>query len=436
MRRHLLLAISGVCICHFAVALALIPPWQQPDEHTHVAVAEMARGSRPGIDPSELGREAEILRSMADHNWWRHYGEAAPNPLPLRIPDVSHGSRSSIELEMWAADVPQLYYALIGGMLSLAPEMSVASDMYLARAFSALLGILTLLIAWRATRQLLGEAGSVTVAALLALHPQFAVVSTTASPDAFVNLAGAFLWWQAVRVVRRENVISSLALVWSAAILGAAADRMGVPLLVSAYAVSVFAILRIWLQRLTAVLTACAVMLLGLALWLADVFSGTFGSAAWQRLMPVERARTWEFVAEFSSFLFESWWFSLGWVRYAPPSWWVSVAQVLAVAAIVGLVRRLRHVDTAHMRAIIAVTLTMVAVQVAAVYWTYLRFAVGPQGRHLFPMLVPTLVLLWLGVEAWAPIQYRRHAALGIVAVFALLGITGWMLVGVPAYVG
>ena len=431
--RLVVLAAALVFVCRLTVSLALIPPWQQPDEPAQVAVLEVYRNRLLSLDLPDPGRESEILRSMADHEWWRHYGSPITVPLPPRF-WMTGATGETLGVDP-TSPAHTGYYSIVTAMLFLAPGMSVVTDMYVMRVFSAVLALVTLWVAWRGVGAVFGEAAGATVAMLLAVHPQFAVVATTASADALVNLAGACMWWQAMRVVRRENVIWSAVAVWLIAILGAAADRMAVPLLVSAWVVSVFAILQTGFRRSTVALTVVAVTLLGAVLWLVEALWGTFSFVAWSQLMPVARARTWEFLAEFSSFLFQSWWFSLGWVRYGPPSWWVAVALVPAAVAIVGLMRRLRSDDN-RMRALISVTLAMVAVQVASEYWAYFRFAYSPQGRHIFPMLIPALVLIWLGVEAWAPIQYRRHAAVGLVSVFAVLDITAWVLVGIPAYAG
>ena len=49
------------------------------------------------------------------------------------------------------------------------------------------------------------------------------------------------------------------------------------------------------------------------------------------------------------------------------------------------------------------VALIGVGIQMLAVYWTYFRLGNGAQGKSLFPVLVPCLVLLWVGIEAWVP---------------------------------
>ena len=433
----ILLAAAGLLAARMVVSAALIPPWQQPDEPGQVAVAEVFRSRWSSIESPDPGREAEILQSMASHDWWRHYGQDTPTPIPARFELLTGPSLDTLGVSLTAPNIPRLYYTTVGAMLSLASGMPVVNDLYLMRAFSAALAMLTLLIARCGARESLGETGGAVVVVLLALHPQFAVVSTTAGPDALVNLAGACVWWQGMRAVRGPNLLGPSTAAWAAAVSGATADRMGVPLLVMACALSVIAILYTGLRRSTVALLVSAGSLLAASLWLLEMYLNTFGMYQMRNLViPVPEAQTWDFVVRFTSVLFRSWWSSLGWLRYSPPSWWVTIALVLSLAAIAGAVRRAVRPDDAWTRTVVGVAALMVLIQVATVYWVYFRIAAGPLGRHLFPSMVPALVFLWVGIEAWAPTRYRPHLAIGMAVTFALLDSAVWTLVAVPAYGG
>jgi hypothetical protein len=77
----------------------------------------------------------------------------------------------------------------------------------------------------------------------------------------------------------------------------------------------------------------------------------------------------------------------------------------------------------------------MVALQVAvlvAYYFGILGY--GAQGRYLFPVLPAVFCLVWLG---WTGLTRHRHAplvAVYLIAVMALLNMTAWTLVILPAY--
>ncbi len=171
------------------------------------------------------------------------------------------------------------------------------------------------------------------------------------------------------------------------------------------------------------------------ALWLIDAsWSSFLAERVGYQLTVVPQAATSDFLLSFMTVFARSWWFTLGWVRYAPPSWWVALVFALSAAAAVGVMRRLSVEQDGRVRVVAGLAMMMIATQLAAVLWTYYRIAHGAQGRHLFPFLIPALMLLWIGVEALTPMQYRRRAAIGLVLMFALLDSAAWILVGIPAY--
>ena len=203
--------------CQLLLGLALIPPWQQPDEPTHVARVELRRHRiahlDDGLDP---GREFEILRSMATYSWWQH--RRVREEPPPTIPQDFLAARPPVGTSAVVPGRTPLYPWFAGRVLRWLPYLSVVNDLYVLRTISAVLGLLTLWVAWLGARECLGALGGATVAVVLALHPQFAIVSTTATPDAMVNLLGACAWWQIAVAFRRKNVLPCLAATWCATI--------------------------------------------------------------------------------------------------------------------------------------------------------------------------------------------------------------------------
>jgi hypothetical protein len=419
----------------------LIPAWQQPDEHAQVAIVEAYRERWIGVRTEDPGREGAILQSLADHDWWRHYsGEPAPAPAPQRFARIGGdqsvgGARNTLGANPTSTDYPPLYYGTISGALAILPRLTVLEELWVMRGLSAVLGIVTLWVVWMGAREAAGEIGGVTIAAALALHPQFAVVSTTASPDGLINLAGAVLWWQAMRALRPSARWWPLAGVWIAAIAGTAADRMGLPLLIAAAVITAALVLRGLRGWRAAVLAAGGAAMLAVSLWLANHLWRTFDSAVWQQLLPISSARTWEFATSFVMYLYRSWWFTLGWMRYPPPGWWLALTMVLTGVAAAGMLRvALDSRDGGGTRLRIALAGAVAGVQLAAIYWVYFRLAVAPQGRHLFPVMAPMLLLMWMGSQAAVPRAYRGRAALALVLLFAMLDLSAWALVGMPSY--
>jgi hypothetical protein len=135
-----------------------------------------------GVGLEDPGREAEIIESMADSNWWHHYkGKIAPAPpLPTRFSLLSPDVAATIGVDSTSSAFPRPYYLLVGGGLSLLRRLPVLTDMYVMRVLSAILAVLTLWTAWLGARLVFGEALAMTIVAVLAVHPQFVIASTAA----------------------------------------------------------------------------------------------------------------------------------------------------------------------------------------------------------------------------------------------------------------
>ena len=437
-----LFAASALLACRLLLALVVIPPWQQPDEPSHISLIELQRTRIDLLDGRpDPAREADILQSMARYDWWEHRDRGFP--IPGTVPDRFLAAGLRVAVDVTSVTKPTPYFLLVGRLFSWLPRLPVVDELYIVRALSAAFGMLTLWVAWLGAREILGAARGATVAILLALHPQFAIVSTSAAPDALINLLGACMWWQTAVALRRDALLSLVG-VWMAAVAAAASDRMGLPLLAVAFIVSVVVVtVRLPLRGRIALLAVPAIVVVGAAIlagatWAVDQSQNTFSwrhtlFGAW---MPVPHAMTWDFFTHFTALLHQSWWFSLGWGRYPPPSWWASIAIGLTALAGVGVARRIFTASEldARTRLLMALAVIAFAVQLSAVYWAYFRPGYGVQGKSLFPVLVPCLVLLWAGLEAWVPPSRRLHAAAALALLFALLDITAWTLVAIPAY--
>ena len=373
---------------------------------------------------------------MARYDWWEHRNlrSETPNAIPRDFFSASYG----VAVPAQTVGRPTSYTLFAGRLLSWLPRLTIVEDLYVLRTVSAVFGMLTLWVAWLGARECLGPLGGATVTALLAVHPQFAVTATAAAPDALANLFAACVWWQSALAVRWNHSILPLVGVWGAAVAAASVDRMGVPLLALALIVSLVVIA----QQIDSRTRLAAVVFVGLALvaaaWALGAAGETYSlrSVFTQDWLPVSAARSWSFWGKFTSFVHQSWWFSLGWVRYPPPSWWAAVVVTLTAVAAVGTGRHLLNFGAldSRRRTLIALAVFGVALQVSAVYWTYFRLGHGGQGKSLFPVLVPCLVLLWSGIETWVPPPLRRHAAVALVLLLAFLDAAVWGLVALPAY--
>jgi hypothetical protein len=421
-----------VLLARMTLAVLIVPPWQGPDEPIHVAAAEVWRSRITGNDAQDRGREADIIDSMIRHGWWRHYGKPLPpGPQPTRF--VSTGAVfSSIGLVPESSSYAPPYYAAVGWLLSLAPRGAVERDLYVMRIVSMLSTVGTLWVAFLGSRLALDALGAATVTSLFALHPQVAIASTTAGPDAVITGAGAILWWQTMSALRGPHQVRSLAILWLAAVGAAMVDRLGIALIPIAFIVTaVVAGERLRFRSAVAALVLVAFAIAVAAATIPAIRSPLRISLA-QTLVPSSLGDAFHYTFRFAASLLSSWWYSLGWSRYFAPHWWVVSTAVITAVAAAGTWRAFnRSSDT---RRVIILAVVNLLCFLAALAWVFLRVRVGAQGRYLFPVIVPTLILLWLGTSAWLPTRLRHIASTALIAAFAVLDLIAWSVVAVSAY--
>jgi hypothetical protein len=376
---------------------------------------------------------------MARYGWWRHYSRPTPDPLPATF---ESGPAQVVSTYFGPpSGGSRTYYRLVAVLFSVAGMETLTAQLYAMRVLSAVAALLALWCVWDGTRFLLGLRGATVVTAVMALHPQFIFVSTTASPDSLVNLAAAVVWRQAARLLTSPARALDVALLWLGATGGFALRRVGAPLLVLALLVTCAVA---WRNRretlswrrlaafgfgtLAAILVAAAVLPSELAR-AADGISlnvvHAFNSI---------RGRTGE-LPRFFEMLFRTFWVAAGWLRYsAPPVLHVATVALTAVAA-AGLVKLIARRE--WRRPAVGLSAAAVAIQIIAiVVYHFGILQSGPQGRYMFPALPAVLCLLWLGWEAAVGGSGRSPvAAVSLVGVMAVLNTSAWLFVVMPAYV-
>jgi hypothetical protein len=441
-RKGLLLPLAVFCGQLF-MAFAVIPPWQNPDEPQHLLTTRLivVHGADFVLhsDQDEAGERA-IIASMAQYRWWEHYGEQTPNPLPATFAD----GPAKVVKDYFGppAGGSRLYYSGVAAIFRVAGITKLLSQFYTMRFLSALWSLLTLVCVWAGTLALFDARSAVVVTGLMALHPQFVLVSTTASPDAFVNLAGAAMWWQAAVLLTSRIRVRNVMLLLTASVLGFMTRRMGAMLVIIALCIIAAAIARAvrareWRRRpwWAAVAASSGVAALAGTAWFAMPLD-VYRAVAWIRFDPLQSASTitanaGDFPA-FLEMLFRTFWLSAGWLRYSGPGWWQVATIALTVLTAAGLFASI--VKAPSCRPAVWLGGGMVLLQTAAVVAYCLGIVQsGPQGRYLFPVLPAVFCLVWLGWRGMFGERQSLAAVLGL-AVMAFLNISAWTLVIFPAY--
>lgn len=437
-------------LVHQALYLYLVPPWQGPDEPRHMEyILLMAEGASAG-SPAALAIQSRIIYSMEEYDFWKYgyfINPYDPQHPPHTLDDVWPGFAHETHQ-------PPLYYWLAGRLVRWSGESDPARQLYVVRWFSALLGAGIVVMAWLAGRQLFPyQPGLAAGTALyIAGLPMFAFIHSMANNDNLSAFFSAGVFLCGAGALRGRLTWGRAVGMFLCAVLAVLTKRTGFVAPASAVCILIGSLWPAGARRR-------AWSILGVAI---GVLAGVGGVMLW----PAGRALLadlWHFfhlpkdVVElltggayveavvctpylyYSRLIFESFWARFGWlnVRLAE-GWYFALLGLCAVAGI-GFAKGLRRLmqkdepaEPSLLRALVVYLLIAVAayllIMTKEVLYLSYRFGVVPQGRYLFPAVIPLATLLVWGLREWVPAD--RHREAGWAGGIALLSFDALCLIG------
>lgn len=183
----------------------LTPPWQAPDEPGHYeyvrAVSDYGL-RRPTVSEREA-LQREIIESLAAESFWKRIGRVQPDPQPQVFVQDPY-------LNGQIEDEPPLYYLLPALLLQWG--QTVTDQLYLIRAWSILLYLVTIVFVYLGLKELIPDDGLVpAVGALLGVSiPMPAFIGSSCNNDAAAMAISAVAIWLLLRHTRRGWSAGSL----------------------------------------------------------------------------------------------------------------------------------------------------------------------------------------------------------------------------------
>lgn len=429
--------------------LALLPPWQAPDEPTSVELllTMAAHGrtvSSADMDPTI---QRTIIDSMERGNYWAFGLGNRPMQYGALFKDIWPG-RTQLNR-------PPLYHLLLMPAAQLTSDWSIEARLYVFRGLSLLLVSLTVLIVCVIAASFARELPALLWAlpALAALHPQLTGIGVSVNSDNLAGLIGALVFWLLLCVCRdglswRRGLLLAVLL-----LLGFWTKRTTLFLLPT----TLFALLLVlrdrWRQfepeqrrrgwQIVAGVSVALALLLALppvaALLNRYLFDGVAGarlSYLLDYLQGATQTRRSGFVRS-ALFLNRTFWADFGWHRGVLPA----PLSLALLGVLLGgwlsvlLAGRTRLRLQRWQRQFLLVCWAgggLCLLQTYAHYHSFASFE-SPHGRYLFPALVPLLLLLAIGLVGRAPARARWPGllVLGVALVFDLYAIYGVLI---PAF--
>jgi len=344
--KRILVCILIIYLIWSVLYAAFVPPWESPDELAHyLYVAYLAQHGTPpessSAQHSELFPAIGHVTSM--YEWYQPVLGYVPHVLVYRIwslfnvqglprtfPPVNPAFATSpiAQAYMFLPETTQPldWLRLYPGLLAL-------------RLTSSLLGMLTILVIWRTALVIWpGElAFAVAVAAVVALIPEFILVSATVRSDCAQNLVSAAALLAMVQLVSRSNPPSQrtvlfLGLLGAAACLTKYTLLFIIPLTAVALAMS-SPRPRTWLT-LAGWLAVPIIISLGLYHLVFMPGRQVLGFA--QHELHISTSLFgWKTVTDGLSLLCDLFWGRFGWANGTLPPLWAQIPTVLSLSGIV-----------------------------------------------------------------------------------------------------
>ncbi len=441
-----LLVLLGIGAVNGVGYIAVIPPWQSPDEPTHFEYARILADGAPFHSPRpDPDRQREIILSLDRHGYWEYVGKTPPRPLPESFTTSPFLSRAPSQI----GKNPPLYYLVASLVLRVLPAPSLEGELYRLRLLSLVFSLLTVLLVYLIAREVSAAAfwfplASVAFAAFL---PQFMVIGTSVSPDPMINLFGAAVIYLVVLCQRyglNRPRFALLLLLFAGGLLVSYKFLILIPaLLGSAFIYLLLRSRRSPSARAGKLLVVCgvAVVLSVLAycglVWtfpaitrlfivrLRLLYSTVSGYLLGRTFFP---PGYWPW---FNNELFKSFWLKYGWLKFELPSAFYLLWKVAAGIALAGiaffLLRWLLGKSRLDLpgRTSLLTLLFYAAIALGTYYafWGLRGTNTTTQGRHLFLVIPAWAVLFTRGWVELFPARWERSISIGLILGFILLDL-------------
>jgi len=449
---------------------ALVPPWQGPDEPKHFEYVRLLHEKhRPiGWGDANADLEGEIIASMERYRFWElgWYEDPTGKRFSQVFGIVSHKLEQPL--------LGYLPYALI---LEVIPLRDTAMQLYAMRLLSVLLGILITVVAWFTVVELFpgNWCYIIGIMTFIVFLPMHSFMLGMVNSDHFAELFTYLVFFVLVRMLRRGITLWRLFEVAVFASLGALAKRTA---LLAVPAIGVAALLYPWRQevrfrlkwpQVLAVLAGLGmagalVFVLGRYNWpivnqvLAKLYSVLEHTYRYYLFLPSEQfpftfdRRFFEPEAlpvyqRYFVWLYCSFWGWFGWLKAPLSPWLYTLLGLVSITAILGLLALIVRAWQGRLDFTLWQKKTLILFAASIIFtlliviareirnWDF-KWGGYPQGRFLFPILIPIATLFFVGLFALVPERFQRWFTLGYVVSFVVFDAYALLRYVLPFFYG
>lgn len=456
------LVLMWLAILRGLLYAAAVPPWQAPDEFRHFEYVRLIVDKGRLVDYGDLSQplQEEIIASMVDHQYWR-FGYA---PRPYDQANPPHTFEEVVApVIAHSLYQPPLYYALAALWLFPFSQVDATTQLLIVRSFSVLLGAFTVLVAFLTTREVFPDDPFMTIGVpmMVALLPMHTSINSSVNSDNLAELLVSLVILVVIRSLRRGFLLHALLLL-PLLLLAWFTKRtalIGVPIALGAIPFCLWTRrVHIPLKRfLVSIGLFAALGSLALLFWssLQGWLLGPLRKAAGYlilsenlgQLAQAFSPQTFPLYLHFLRTLFESFWGRFGWMSIPLPPFWYRIIALITLIALGGLIAfwvkvakkpwlSSRQERSATVLLILAAVSALLLVMVGMIRVRTIVPEALPQGRYLFPVIIPLTFLFMLGLREAVPQRLRSAFLLVTMNAFFFFDLVCLFYYLVPYYYG
>jgi len=413
----LLLALSVVRGVLYA---SVIPPWQAPDETAHFEYISLLYQKRHLLQPEDASSvlQQEIISSLYEYRFWSYIPYQAPEIMPLSLAEIPFVGRPSV----YVLGRFSLAYPLSALFFGPVFYQDIVTQLYAMRLVSVILGMLVVAMAFLTVRELFPHDKFllVTVPAWIVFLPQHSHITSSVSDGNLAELLVSALIYIVVASFKRGLSLRRLivmALLVPLSLLtkpNTAFILAWIGLVIPIYVIAGDRSVPVT-RKAQGAMVAFVAIVVGVALGSAMTARGL---AYWQSWISILYRQAQAYfgmdyptIRFYAILFFESFWAYFGWlaVRMDSPLYLLlGATSVVAALSVVALAAR-----RAGPRSLEPWQLTVLCILgLCLLLSTTISFVGargGPQGRYLYPAIIPFSILFMLGMRQLVPLRYEKY---------------------------
>ena len=307
---------------------------------------------------------------------------------------------------------------------------------YVLRWVNLTIGGIALGLNWKTFRQIAPPSLALAALALAALTPQYLHIMSSVNNDALGTLAGALLFYLAIRLVKEPSPWLGLLLIPLSVLLPLFTKLTVLPISAALLLILAWKWLFGFPQKRWLLYSALFIFVGAGIFYLVfpEAVQSAFHEIQWRLFSLRKNALTEKYIKAVSSQILWTYWGKVGWLAVGLPLW---IIQLLTGLGVTGMILHIYSLVRSKVRGLqlglwLVVWLVALFTVLAVARNGLTTFAT--QGRLLFPTIGALSLLMVAGWHQTLPARIQQYLPLLVILLFLFCNLVLWLTGVIPIY--